>query len=219
MALNFKVLIGRLLARNERLDTAKLNSMFKSITVAPSGSVGTTDLEPGAVNAAATSADAFWYGVATTIGNAYTVAYTNAVTALIDGMWLSFRADAANVAGGRFDPGTGPMPLAKYGGLPLATGDIKAGEIVTVRWNATSLLVAGGCWEVMSLIGPKPIVEDFTPASARLGGVRGLVPSPKAGATRLFLRDDGWKDINGTIQQLLAAEAQTSLPLFLASQY
>lgn len=207
MSLNIQLMAGRLLARNEKLDSAKLNAMFKSLVIITSGAVGSTDLAPGAVNAAATSADAFWYGVAVTSGTGYVVNYTNAVTSYIDGMWLSFRSDKANAAKATFNAGAGAMPLVKWSGQYLAAGDIVAGTIVTVRWNATSSLIAGGCWEVMSLIGPRPIVEDFRPASLRAGGERGLVPRPKANAVRLWLRDDGWQDLTPFVTALVQAQS------------
>jgi len=219
MPLVTTISVGRLLSRGELITTAKLNAIVRGIVINISGSVGSSDLAAGAVDAAATSADAFWYAVATSNAVNYVAVYPNPVASYIEGMWLSFRADQACKASPTFDAGAGPFPLVKYGGQRLAAGDLWKDGIATVRWNPTSTLVAGGCWEVMSLTGPRPITEDFQKAGPYNNGVRGLVPMPKAGATRLYLRDDGWQDLTPFVSSLVQAlgAAPSNLAQFLYS--
>lgn len=217
MALVLNLKLARLLSRNELVTTAKLNATLRGITIDVAGLVSSSDIAPGAVNAAAMANDAFWFSSAVSTGAVYAASYANPVTSYIDGMWLSFRADHDSKQGAQFDAGAGPKALTKWNGLALARGDIRAGTTVTVRYNSSNTLVFGGCWEVMSLVGNRPVIEEFQGANTRTGGQRGLVPGPKAGPTRLWLRDDGWADITSLIQSIVTAgqTAQSAQAQFL----
>lgn len=209
------VSVGRLFSRDERVNTAKLNAMVKSIVINVTGSTGTSDLDNGAVTPAKVSPGAFWYANAVRSGAAYTAAYAPiAVTSYPDGLTLAFKADAANIASPTFDAGNGAKPLYQYGGRTrVEAGDILAGTIVEVRYNTT--LVVGGCWEVTSLIGPRPFRSSFQGATAYAGGTLGLVPGPAVGQQNLYLKADGnWADAVADAAAALNALVSSSTEVF-----
>lgn len=178
--------VGRLLSRNEKLTTAKINAIVKSIVINLSGIIGTVDLADGAVTPVKASPGAWFYAAAALAGDTYSATYNPAYAAHTDGTWLTFKAGTANPVNPLFDAGPGAKPLYKYGGrYRLEAGDIPVNSIVTVRYNST--VVAGGCWEVMSLIGLPPIKAPFIPASPYLSGEMGLVPPPPPSARRKYL--------------------------------
>jgi len=217
MALTTSITVGRLLQRNELVDTAKINAMVRGIVINITGSVGSSDIAAGAVNAAATSADAFWYAPATSSAGLYTAVYANAVSNYVDGMWLSFKADAACPAAPQFDAGAGAKPLLNSTGVVLGSAEIAANNIVTVRYNST--LLAGGCWEVMSRSAIAPIDFPFRGAGSRGPGEIGLVPKPLAGQQGLYLRGDGtWQDAVGDAVDQIATNAVTE-SLFAAAHF
>lgn len=175
MALNFTFNFGRLLGKNERVTTAKLNAIVKGITASLAGSVGTTDITDGAVTPAKASPGAWFYAAATLAGSTYTATYAPAVAGYVDGLWLCFKANAANTGAASFDSGAGAKPLRKFGGKALDTGDIKAGQMCTVRYN--SALIAGGCWEVVAVPGqPLPDNWYFGPGVQTTGTYAVTVP-------------------------------------------
>jgi len=205
MALTVNLTVGRLLSRNEKLTTAKFNAVVKSVVINITGSVANSDLVAGAVTPDKLTMGAYFFAAATYDGSTtYTAAYSPVLTGYTDGLVLDFKANSANVGASLFDAGGGPLPLVKYGGTqPLDPGDIAANGNVTVRYNST--LVAGGCWEVLSVPARPPTVTPLQPASAYLAGHTGLVPSAKAGQQNLYLRGDAtWQD------PVAAAVAQTS---------
>ena len=215
MALTTTITVGRLLARNELINTAKLNAMVRGIVINISGSVGPSDLAPGAVTAIATSVDAFWYALATSAGVVYGATYAPPVTVYKDGMWFKFNADLASQPAAKFNAGGGALPLL-YSGQPIGAGDIPAGADVIVSYNSTL-----AAFEIMSPIGTRPVTADFQYANAQAGGIRGLVPRPSASATRLFLRDDGWTDLTAQVTAIVAAQSTIAptLAQFLLGQH
>lgn len=146
MALSFTFNFGRLLGRNERVTTAKLNAIVKGITGSLTGSVGNADLAAAAVDPTKVAPGAYWYALGSLAGSTYTAAFTPAVTGYSDGLVVAFKASAGNTGGVNLDAGAGAKSLRKWGGKPLETGDIVTGDIVNCRFNST--LVGGGCWEV-----------------------------------------------------------------------
>lgn len=219
MALTVNLKVGRLLSRNEKLNTAKFNAVVKGIVIDLTGLIGSADIAPGAVNAAATSADAFWYALATSSGGTYTAAYANAVNAYVDGMWLSFKTDAACLQAPKFDAGAGAVTIVKWGGYAIGPGELPANSIITVRYNST--LIPGGCWEALSPIQNDPMRDDFAKASATMGGERGLVPAPRAGQQNYVLFATGWADPTATIAAIVQAQQSSAINLaqFLLSQH
>jgi hypothetical protein len=194
------VSVGRLLQRGELVNTAKINAIVKSIVINISGATGTEDLSDGAVTPAKTSPGNYWDAAATLSGSTYTAAYAPiAVTSYPDGLLLSAKVDSDSPEGAMFDAGAGAKPLYRYGGqAKVAPGDIRRNSRMQLRYNTT--LVVGGCWEVMSLIGPVPVSAAFQGASDRLNGERGLVPAPKVGEQNYLLAGDGkFRDPNPQI--------------------
>lgn len=158
MALNFTFNFGRLFGKNERVTTAKLNAVVKGITASLTGTVGTADITDGSITPAKVQQGAWFFALATLSGSTYTAAYTPSVAGYVDGLFLCFQANAANTGAASLDAGAGAKPLRKFGGKVLNTGDIKAGQNCTVRYNST--LVAGGCWELVGVPG-QPLPDDW----------------------------------------------------------
>lgn len=205
MALVVNLSVGRLLAHNEKLTTAKINAVVKSIVIDISGSVGNADILAGAITPDKLTMGAYAFGEATFDGSAtYTGAWSPAITTYTDGLWLAVKCDTINPGAVSLDAGGGAKPILKHGGRgQLDAGDIVTGGIITVRFNTT--LVGGGCWELMSLPGRPVETRPMVGASGFLAGLGGLTPDPKAGQQTYYLRADGtWVDV---VAQLTTAFA------------
>ena len=205
MALTVQLTVGRLLSRNELLNTAKINAIVKSIVINITGSVGNADIVAGAITAALLTQDAYFDAAGVFDGSAtYTATYTPAITAYDDGMILSIKADTTNPGPVNLNAGAGVIPILKSGGTQtLDPGDIVANGRFAVRYN-TTLVESGPVWELLSLPArPAPGMQPFLPATPFLTGTEGLVPAPAVGQQNQFLRADGtWQDV---LSQALAS--------------
>lgn len=201
MGLIVNLSVGRLISRNERLTTAKFNAVVKSIVINISGSVGNSDLLAGSVTFDKVTNGPFFYAAPAVFdgSNTYTAAYAPVVNSYVDGLVLAFKADTQNPGAVFFDAGGGKKPLVKHGGSrQLDPGDVVANGILQVRYNST--LLAGGCFEVLSLVGRPVETTPFVGASAYLAGQAGLPPAPNAGQQTWYLRGDGtWQDVAALI--------------------
>ena len=205
MSLAVTISVGRLLSRNEKLTTAKFNAVVKSIVINISGSVGNSDLVAGAVTYDKASPGPWFFETATFDGNqTYTVAFSPAITSYVDGTEVAFQVPTTNPGPVYLDAGGGALPILKHGGLQvLDKGDLLANAIGEARYNAT--LVAGGCWELLSLLGRPTETTPFVGCSAFLQGQSGVLPAPNAGQQNLYFRADGtWQD---AVAAALAAAA------------
>lgn len=174
MALSFQFFFGRLLNKSERVTNAKINAIVKGISASLSGSVGNADLAAASVDPTKVQQGAYWYAPATWSGGSgvYTGTWTPAVAGYVDGLVLTFKANAANDSGGgtgpaSLDAGPGAKPIRKWNGKALEPGDIEAGQMVSVRYNST--LVGGGCWEVVGVPG-QPLRDNYRFAGATATG-------------------------------------------------
>lgn len=91
------------------------------------------------------------HAVATSGSDAYVAAYSPVISAYVDGMLLSFEADVSNTGTGTFNAGAGAYTIKKNYDQTLATDDIKAGQKVDVRWDASNSV-----WQMQSQIGNIP---------------------------------------------------------------
>lgn len=182
MAITLTYSTGRLLGRNEKLTSAKINAIVKGITISLSGAVSTADLADGAVTAAKATPGAYWYAAATLSGAAYSATYTPAVTGYTDGLELAFKVGSANAGSDTLDAGAGAKPL-RANGVALAAADIASGTIVIVRYNST--LVGGGCWEILSALPVTAArVKDGTLTLAKLTDAARIAQSPVVSGAR-----------------------------------
>ncbi|WP_155635890.1 hypothetical protein [Burkholderia stagnalis] len=117
------------------------------------------------------------YAVDTGSANTYQVAYTPAITAVVDGMKLRFKAKTANTGASTFSPnGLAAAPI--YGGAhsALLGGEIVANSDVEVVWNS-SLNSGNGAWVILESTGG--FIEAATPApgenSAKLATTSALM--------------------------------------------
>jgi hypothetical protein len=191
MALVVNLSVGRLLARNERLTTAKMNAVVKSIVIDISGSVGNADLAAASLTYDKAVCGPWFYAAATFDGaSTYTAAYSPVISAYVDGTVLAFKAGSQNLGATLFNAGAGALPLRKHGGqVELAPGDLVANGIYEVRYNST--LTGGGCFELLSLPARPVETTPWQPASAFLAGQEGVMPAFPAGAQTKYLRGDG----------------------------
>lgn len=77
------------------------------------------------------------YAVGSGSANAHTATYTPAVSTLVDGMVLRFRAANANTGAATFSPnGLAAKPIVKRDLSALTGGEISTGRDVWLQWNA-----------------------------------------------------------------------------------
>lgn len=114
-------------------------------TVSISGSVGPSDLAPGAVTAVAVAPDAYWYALDTGVVNAVAVTLSPAITAVEDGLLLAFKAAFNNTGAVTLAPnGLAPAPLVKNFNQALDPGDIRQGQIVVCRYQLDVNVIPAG---------------------------------------------------------------------------
>lgn len=90
------------------------------------------------------------YAVGSNTGNAYSASFTPAVTSLVDGMVLRFKAGTANTGPSTFAPnGLEAKPIVNMKYAALAAGDIQEGGEIWLQYNSS---VLGGAWvSILSL--------------------------------------------------------------------
>ena len=106
-------------------------------------------IQAGTINNLVSAID--WFSADTGVANAYKVTFDgvtgankNTIAALTDGLIISFRAVNANSAAstlqvvGASGVTVATPPITKNGSVVLVSGDIKAGQVVVVVYNATS---------------------------------------------------------------------------------
>ena len=219
MSLNFSYNPGKIFATGEKVTTAKINQATAG-TITAEGSIGPTDMGAGDYSAAL-GPGAYVYELAVLTALNYAATYDPAVVTYGDGLWLTFKTDAANPAAATFDAGAGAKPLYASGGTRAPdAGEIPSNTIVQVRYN-TSLNGGLGGWQIMSTLRDRRVIFDLVGASAQLGGLGGLVPAPLAGDQAKFLRGDGtWYDASADISAaIVATGALNPLPLYLSVNY
>ena len=76
--------------------------------------------------------------------NAKTISITDGFATLKTGLALSFKNTTANTGAVTLDVnGLGAKPVVKSGGTALASGNLKAGGVYTVRYDGTSFILQG----------------------------------------------------------------------------
>jgi len=86
--------------------------------------------------------------------NSYLAAYTPAITTLVDGMTLKFKAANANTGPSIFSPdGVAGLQILGQGGVALQGGEIAANSDIWLQYNSS---LGGGCWMMVASAGPGP---------------------------------------------------------------
>ncbi|WP_369788054.1 phage tail protein [Rouxiella sp. WC2420] len=117
------------------------------------------------------------HGVDTGATNAYSVNFSPAITALTDGMELTFLANSSNTAGTTLAVNSlSASPLVNIAGLILAGGEIVSGGYATVKWNA-----AIDVWMLINSTGIGASLANLGLSSLSLQG--GLLGIPKVYTT------------------------------------
>lgn len=98
------------------------------------------------------SAATIIYGWDIGSANTYAVTYSPAITALVDGLAVRFKAANANTGASTFNPnGLGAKPLVGSGHLPLQGGEIVATSSVWAQYNST--FGGTGAWLIIESTG------------------------------------------------------------------
>lgn len=136
------------------------------------------------------------YAVATGAVNTYEADYTPNITALVDGLFLRFKANIANTGACTFNPdGLGAKPIVMPGGAALPAGAISAGGEVWVQYDDD---IGGGSW-VSMLSSTVPLASTTQAGIVRIA----TVPEVSAGtATDIAVDPAG-------ISQVYARQATT----------
>ena len=133
------------------------------------------------------------YVVGAGTGNAQTANYVPDVPALVDGLFLRFRAGAANTGAATFSPdGLAAKPIVGMDGTALTGGEIISGASVTLMYSAVIgsgswvLVSSNGSMQVGTATGAKhavPLAQAKLSYSSIIGqrsGLRGAVSTPSA---------------------------------------
>jgi len=129
------------------------------------------------------------YGVDAQVTDAYAITLSPAPAAYTDGMEVRFKANTANTTGATLNVNSlGAVAILKFHDQALSTGDIEAGQIVTVIYDS-----AGPSWQLQSAVAIAPgsgtvtsVGLSISPSAA--GSVSG---SPVTGSGTLALTTKG----------------------------
>lgn len=112
------------------------------------------------------------YGIDNEATDAYVITRSPAPSVLYDGMMVAFKANTANTGAATLnDTGLGAKDIRKDYDQVLITGDIKAGQITTVRYDITN-----GWYQIQ--VGPISISD--TVYGAGWNGITTIAPSKNA---------------------------------------
>jgi hypothetical protein len=161
------------ITRSRRITRALLNLLGRPL-VAITGQAGTTQIEDRAVTADKTAMGDFHWCLDGGAANASVLTPNNGETLLAytDGLVVSFPVIATNT--GSMTASVSSLPaktVYKHKNVALEKGDVRAGQIVTLRYDATN-----GAWQLQSTLGNAwGISATDSSASAN---VITLTPSP-----------------------------------------
>ena len=170
-----------------------LPSLRRPATISLAGSVGIAEVV-GNWPASRMVPDAYWYAPAVFATDTYAVTLSPALTALANGVEVAFKADAVCVAASLLNVNSlGAKPLFTSFNVAVLAGDIRANQVVQVRYN-TSLGASGG-WQILSQSGNPPhryitsagsanaYTATYAPSCASLAAIAGVPLRFKANFT------------------------------------
>lgn len=155
MSLTISITAGKTLARNERANNAKLNSLGLP-TMALAGTASTAQLGDDTVTAAKLAFGAAYYCSASTSANVVTLTasgHTLADATLAAGLLVVFKADATNTSTItiKLSSGGTAKSLFKDATTGLTAGDIRSGQMVVAEYDGTQ-------WQMVSGVGNSPVI-------------------------------------------------------------
>lgn len=192
MPLTFTVNAGETYPDGQKVTKAMLrNGALPTITA--TGTLAPADLAVGDYSAKFTPGPYFFAGSSAGPANTYSLAFTPAPAALVDGMRLSFRAHQTNGGAAVIVILGTTLPIRKFNNSALASGDLLINHIYEVTYNATLAQVE------ITQIGAQP-AGVMGGASGFSNGFSGQVPAPVIGDQVKFLRGDAtWVDVSSVI--------------------
>lgn len=139
MALTVTLTPGKTWAQsNDPLTIAKLNQTA-SPTFTITGTMQTSDIAAGAVTSAKATPGPYFYVASSFASNAYTATFSPAPASLSDGLELYFKAAGSNTGAATLNPNSlGAKAIRKRYNLVLTPSDIRSGQIVGVRYDASN---------------------------------------------------------------------------------
>lgn len=154
----------------------------------------------------------YGYALDTGTANVYQVAYSPAVTSVVDGMVLRFKAKTANTGASTFSPnGLTAQPIIAGDHAAIGGGDIIANGDVWVQWNSTLaawILVDSTGGYIKSPTAPVGDNSAKLATTALLNSLafHGNCRISKSGANLLLSPLNGNKlMVNGTVQAIPSA--------------
>lgn len=155
------------------LTRAALRKAISGITVTLSGSVGNSDLSAGAVTPAKVTPGAYWHDHAASYDSGtstYSVTLSPVLGALGSGVAVSFKADTTCGAGANVSVSSlAAKAILRQDGSALQPGDIRAGQIVELRYDAAAAS-GSGAWLLVSAPS-RPLSNVLTLGGTVSGGL------------------------------------------------
>lgn len=137
MPLNITVVPGKVFSDGELVVTTSLNALGQPV-ITITGSVGGSEIAAGGVNATHVTPGAYFNAVAAGASNAYSVTLSPAPSALVDGLWFSFRANHANTGAVTVNVnGLGAKAVVRPDREALRGGEITNGQEVWVQYDGS----------------------------------------------------------------------------------
>ena len=137
--LSYTINVGAQIPEDAVLTPARMNALFRSITISVSGTIGTSDITAGAINTTLVLPGPYFYEDSAVISaNVYPVTLSPAPTGYEDGLLIAFKTSGANT--GAVDVnvnGYGAKNLLKADGTEYASGEIPSGSTIEARYNGT----------------------------------------------------------------------------------
>lgn len=155
------------------LTRAALRKAISGITVTLSGSVGNSDLSAGAVTPAKVTPGAYWHDHAASYDSGtstYSVTLSPVLGALGSGVVVSFKAGTTCGAGANVSVSSlATKAILRQDGSALQPGDIRAGQIVELRYDAAAAS-GSGAWLLVSAPS-RPLSNVLTLGGTVSGGL------------------------------------------------
>lgn len=183
MALTVTTVPGTTLTATTNV-TPSVGNLLAQPTIRITGTLGTSEIEAGAVTAAKVTAGVFWYGTTQGSANTYTLSLSGSTNpaALADGLLLAFKVNATNTGASTLNVNSlGAKAIRKLNDAALAASDLRADAIYTVRYNS-AWNAAAGAWELLSPVTNLDTYWQATDSGTANTCVVAVTPAPVAQA-------------------------------------
>ncbi|MFD3260832.1 hypothetical protein ACE3MQ_19750 [Paenibacillus lentus] len=144
------------------------------------------------------------YGVTTNSGNAYSVTPSPAPTALVAGLRVTVRINAANTAAATLNVnGLGAKSILKGNGNAVAAGNLKANSVYTFVYSGTAFILQGEGGEYGTAVASE------VRSGKTIGTESGLVTGTFAVSASNYPKDISIFGVAGLLERMTTAEKQS----------